>query len=133
MLEDNFTGTYFSDIIVQYTHLDPLSTGALLADNETNLEDISICRASNYNATEYETPSLECQEFNNSHCDDNDYIVLSNETDSNITDFCLPDDYYCTVMSDDLCTNDTWDELENVCRNTPVTCPESQSCDPMDG
>jgi hypothetical protein len=56
-----------------------------------------------------------------------------NDTSINMTDICLPDNYYCTVTTYDLCTIDTWDEVEKVCMNTPVTCSESQSRDPTDG
>jgi hypothetical protein len=130
MIEDDLTGIEFNDAIEQFTDYEPISTGAVL--DATNLKDVAECRASNYNATEYNTPTLECGEYNESSCADNDYVVVeSNSTDANETDYCLPDDFYCN--DNDKCTVDSWDSNSLSCNNAPVTCSSNQSCDPVDG
>jgi hypothetical protein len=136
MIQEDLYGIEFNVALTQYTNnLQPNTTGAVLVENTTNIEDLAVCRANNYNATEYGTPSLECGQYANNTCEANDYIIVeSNETSTNITDsICLPDNFYCTEVSADLCTIDTWDEVENVCTSVPVTCPDKQSCDPVDG
>lgn len=131
LVTDDFYDKSFNEVLGKYAVLDPIDTGAVL--DATSLEDLVECRASSYNATEYDTPTLKCEAFANSSCDDNDYIdVESNETDNNVTqEFCLPDDYYCEDA--DLCTEDTWDPDYETCHNVPVSCPQYQSCDPVDG
>lgn len=136
MIQEDLYGIEFNVALTQYTNnLQPNTTGAVLVENTTNIEDLAVCRANNYNATEYGTPSLECAQYANNTCEANDYIIVeSNETSTNITDsICLPDNFYCTEVSADLCTIDTWDEVENICNSVPVACPHKQSCDPVDG
>ena len=129
MIDNDLYGTDYNKILEKYTVLDPISTGAVL--DATSLEEMAECRASNYNTTEYGTPSLECGEYNLSSCEENDYIIVeTNETDID-DNFCLPDDFYC--IDDDLCTMNTWDPDNFTCTTTPVSCPDGQSCDSVDG
>ena len=129
LIDVDLFGTDFNKIIKKYTVLDPISTGAVL--DATSLEEMAKCRASNYNATEYESPTLECDDYNQSSCEENDYlIVVTNETDVD-DNFCLPDDFYCN--DDNLCTLNTWDPYNFSCESTPINCPNEQSCDPADG
>lgn len=88
MIDDDLYGTDFNDALKQYTALDPNSTGAVL--NATNVEDLAVCRASNYNVTEYETPSLGCREYLKYDCEANDYIIVQSN-DTNATEVCLPE------------------------------------------
>ncbi|KAL3772931.1 hypothetical protein ACHAWO_001130 [Cyclotella atomus] len=88
LIDDDLYGTDFNDILNQYTTLQPNSTGAVL--NATNVEDLAVCRASNYNVTEYETPSLDCGEYVKFDCEANDYIIVQSN-DTNATEVCLPE------------------------------------------
>jgi hypothetical protein len=88
LIDDDLYGTDFNDILNQYTTLQPNSTGAVL--NATNVEDLAVCRASNYNVTEYETPSLDCGEYVKYDCEANDYIIVQSN-DTNATEVCLPE------------------------------------------
>jgi hypothetical protein len=130
ILVGDLYGTDFNEVLEEHTDLDPISTGAIV--DATSLEDVAECRASNYNATEYDTPTLECGEYNESSCADNDYVVVeSNTTEANGTGYCLPDDFYCN--DDNKCTVDSWDSVTMHCRNVPLNCSANQSCDPVDG
>ena len=138
LIEEDLNGIKFQQALAQYTRLEPNETGAVL--NATNLEDLATCRANNFNAVVDDNPTLECEEYANRTCDVNDFITVdSNETEtayivvdsSSSEAFCLPDDYSC--IDEDYCTIDTWDEMEEICKNTPVSCPINQSCDPTNG
>jgi hypothetical protein len=45
---------------------------------------------------------------------------------------CLPTDA-CTCNDNDKCTSDVLDPASGLCSYKPKSCPESQSCDPVDG
>jgi hypothetical protein len=45
---------------------------------------------------------------------------------------CLPTDA-CTCNDNDKCTSDVLDPASGLCSYNPISCPESQSCDPVDG
>jgi hypothetical protein len=132
LLKD-LSGIEFNDAIRNYTNLDSNTTGAVL--DVTSVNHLAVCRANNFNATEYDTASLECEQYANSSCENNDYVIVdSNETEINGTGaYCLPDDFYCEDQSGDLCTNSTWYTNESICVNTPRACPTDESCDPTDG
>ena len=124
----NLFGTLFNKILGDYTYLNPISTGAIL--DATSLEAMAECRANNYNATEYGTPTLECGEYNETSCEQNDYIiVVTNETD--IDDYCLPDDFYCD--DGNLCTTNPWDSDDLTFTSTPISCPKATSFDSAEG
>jgi hypothetical protein len=88
MIDDDLYGTDFNDVLNQYTALNTNSTGAVL--NATNVEDLAVCRASNYNVTEYETPSLGCGKYLEYDCEANDYIIVQSN-DTNATEVCIPE------------------------------------------
>ena len=134
LIDEDLNGIEFNQALAQYTSLEPNETGAVL--NATNLEDLATCRANSFNAEREDNPTLECGEYANRTCDVNDFIAVDlNETEtfqsSSTEANCLPDDYSC--IDDDPCTSDTWDEVEEICKNTPISCPTNQSCDPTNG
>lgn len=88
LIDQDLYDTDFNLILGEYTELKPNSTGAVL--NATNVDDLAICRASNYNVTEYETPTLGCGEYLKFDCEANDYIVVQSN-DTNATNVCLPE------------------------------------------
>jgi hypothetical protein len=45
---------------------------------------------------------------------------------------CLSEDD-CTCDDYDKCTLDVLDSTSGTCSNNPISCPDSQSCDPVDG
>jgi hypothetical protein len=92
LIDDDLYGTDFNDVLNQYTALEPNSTGAVI--NASNVEDLAVCRASNYNVTEHETPSLGCGEYLKYDCESNDYIIMQSN-DTNATEVCLPEVRYC--------------------------------------
>lgn len=74
----------FNRVLKKYTDLDPTSTGAIVG--ETNVEDIAVCRDNSYNATENETPTLNCGEYETLNCVINDYIIVNPDE----TEICIP-------------------------------------------
>jgi hypothetical protein len=110
MINANLSGIEFNDALRNYTDLASNTTGAVPYEDATSVEDLAVCRAKNFNATEYDKLSLECGQYANSSCKNNDYIIVdSNETEINGTSaYCLPDDFHCADQSGDLCTIDTW-------------------------
>lgn len=81
-LDGNFTGTDFNEILRMHTVLNPIETGAVL--DATSFEDITSCRANNYNAIESESPLLECGDYNEFQCDLNDYMIMNDDQKCNI-------------------------------------------------
>ncbi|KAL3804268.1 hypothetical protein ACHAWO_012447, partial [Cyclotella atomus] len=82
MIEGDFAGTDFNDVLGEYTTLDPLSTGAVLGPS--NLEHDAECRANSYYAIDHNSPTLICEDYESNRCDANDYMIKKeNET------FCL--------------------------------------------
>jgi hypothetical protein len=82
LIEEDLFGTDFNDILVRYTDLDPIESGAVL--DATSVEDVAVCRGNNYNATENGSPTLTCGEYKEAECKINDYYVV-NDTKSNET------------------------------------------------
>jgi hypothetical protein len=103
MIEGDFAGTDFNDVLGEYTTLDPLSTGAVLGPS--NLEHVAECRANSYYAIDHNSPTLTCEGYERNRCHANDYMVKKeNET------FCLNE------VRNDCC-------LPIVVRTQPLLCP----------
>jgi hypothetical protein len=106
MIEGDFAGTDFNDVLGEYTTLDPLSTGAVLGPS--NLEHDAECRANSYYAIDHNSPTLICEDYESNRCDANDYMIKKeNETFClNVVrnDCCLPKtllahNHYCALTS----------------------------------
>jgi hypothetical protein len=76
-LHEDFTDTDFNEILGKYTTFNPMETGAVL--DATSFEDLTVCRANNYNAVEFESPLLNCSKYDEFQCDLNDYIVMDDD------------------------------------------------------
>lgn len=69
---ENWTDIDLNSILVNYTGLDPIATGAVL--DATDLESLAICSASHYNYTEYGGRYyITCEDYENATCHVNDY------------------------------------------------------------
>lgn len=83
-IEEDLLDTNFKDVLGKYTDLAPVETGALL--DATSLDDLTICRANNYNVAENDEPILTCEEYEEADCKTNDYLII----DANATETFPP-------------------------------------------
>ena len=81
LIEKDLLGTDFNDALNDYTDLKPVVSGAVL--DATGLEELALCRANNYNIEENDEPIITCEEYEESDCEINDYLIVEgNETES---------------------------------------------------
>jgi hypothetical protein len=75
----DFAGTEFNDVLMQYTKLEPITTGALA--DYTDLQDVAVCEANSYSIVFNELPTLSCTEYFDLSCSKNCYYdPLSDNT-----------------------------------------------------
>lgn len=113
-IKEDLYDTDFNGVIGEYTVLDTVETGAIA--DATSLDHLAICRASNYNFTEYWSPTLTCEEYEEYECQDNDYL----DNDSDDIEICLPDEVSCLLL--DLIIVLGLTTLQHLSKNTVHPC-----------
>ena len=80
----------FNAALQLHTILDPITSGGVLGDSTSSLQDLAECRANNYNSARYKSPILKCKQYDEYSCDTNDYAKTKGGEDDDDTEYEYP-------------------------------------------